>query len=59
MAEASQWLAPGGHVLVETSDQQAGSLAASIAGSGLVPQTLSDPQVGATVLIGSRPAVPE
>ncbi len=59
MAEASQWLAPGGHVLVETSEQQAGSLATSIAGSGLAPQTLSDPEVGATVLIGTRPAVPE
>jgi release factor glutamine methyltransferase len=55
-AEAPHWLAPGGHVLGECSEQQATLLADWTASHGLSAQTLSDPQLGATVVIGTRPA---
>ena len=52
-SEAPQWLAPGGHVLVETSERQAPSLAESMASYGLRPQTVSDPEMGGAVVIGT------
>lgn len=52
-AEAGEWLAPGGRLLMETSARQAGDAAGILAGAGLVPQTVSDEDLDATVLLGS------
>ncbi|SDC09327.1 putative protein N(5)-glutamine methyltransferase [Actinokineospora iranica] len=55
--EAAQWLAPGGHLLVETSAGQAPRTAACFAGSGLTPRVATEADLGATVVIGTRPRV--
>jgi release factor glutamine methyltransferase len=54
--DAWRWLAPGGHLLVETSERQAASLAATAAASGLAPRVVADDEIGATVVIATRPA---
>jgi len=55
-AAAPHWLAPGGHLLVETSERQAPRAAEAFAGSGLVPRVASSEELSATVVIGTRPA---
>jgi release factor glutamine methyltransferase len=54
-AEAPGWLAPGGHLLIETSERQAAEAAAAFAESGLVPQVTISGELSATVIIGTRP----
>jgi release factor glutamine methyltransferase len=54
-AAAPQWLAPGGHLLVETSERQAAQAAEVFAGRGLLPRVASSGELGATVVIGTRP----
>lgn len=54
--EASDWLAPGGALLVETSDSQAASAVALAEGAGLAARVSQDDQIGATVVSGTRPA---
>jgi release factor glutamine methyltransferase len=54
-AAAPQWLAPGGHLLSETSERQAERAVAVVAGSALVPQVASSRERNATVIIGTRP----
>jgi release factor glutamine methyltransferase len=54
-AEAPLWLAPGGSLLVETSERQAARAAEVFAGSGLVPQVAVSEELYATVVIGIRP----
>jgi release factor glutamine methyltransferase len=51
IAGAPRWLAPGGRLLVETSEEQAPALAADVAAAGLVPGVVTEPAVGATVVI--------
>jgi release factor glutamine methyltransferase len=51
-AGAPGWLAPGGHLLIETSDRQAPRAAAAFAGCGLVPRVASSADLDATVVIG-------
>jgi release factor glutamine methyltransferase len=53
-AAAPHWLAPGGHLLVETSERQAARMAGIAAGHGLVPRVASSREVAATVIIGRR-----
>jgi release factor glutamine methyltransferase len=53
-AAAPQWLAPGGHLLTETSEAQAPEAAETVAGCGLLPQVASSEELGATVVIGTR-----
>jgi release factor glutamine methyltransferase len=53
---ASLWLAPGGHLLVETSKLQAPQTDEIFARSGLIPRVASSDELDATVVIGSRPA---
>jgi release factor glutamine methyltransferase len=53
-AAAADWLAPGGHLLVETSSGQAAEAAAELAGHGLVPSVSSSAEIGATVVTGTR-----
>jgi release factor glutamine methyltransferase len=53
---APEWLAPGGRVLIETSERQAALTAAALAAAGLDPQVVTDEDWSATVAIGrSRP----
>jgi release factor glutamine methyltransferase len=53
--EAPQWLAPGGHLLAETSERQAAQAAEIFAGCGLVPRVARSDELSATVVIGTRP----
>jgi release factor glutamine methyltransferase len=55
-AAAPRWLAPGGHVLTETSERQAPGAAAVLGEAGLVPRVAGCEEMGATVIIGTRPA---
>jgi release factor glutamine methyltransferase len=54
-AAAPLWLAPGGHLLVETSENQAPDAAAIVAASGLIPRIITSEELDATVVIGTRP----
>ncbi|MFI1258167.1 putative protein N(5)-glutamine methyltransferase [Streptomyces netropsis] len=56
-AAAPQWLAPGGHLLVETSERQAPRTVEAFADNGLIPRVVSCDDLNATVVIGTRPAV--
>jgi release factor glutamine methyltransferase len=51
---APEWLAPGGVLLVETSDRQAPEMAAAMAAAGLSPVIRTDEDRGATVVTGRR-----
>ncbi len=53
-AEASGWLRPGGHVLLETSSGQAPAALAALAAAGLKPSLATDDELGATVVMGMR-----
>ncbi len=53
-ASAHLWLAPGGHLLVETSERQAPHTVESFAHSGLIPRVASSDELHATVVIGTR-----
>jgi release factor glutamine methyltransferase len=55
-AAAPLWLAPGGHLLVETSERQAPQTVEIFARNGLTPQVVSSDELDATVVIGTRPA---
>ncbi|WP_405140920.1 putative protein N(5)-glutamine methyltransferase [Sphaerisporangium sp. NBC_01403] len=55
VAAAPLWLAPGGHLLVETSERQADETLAAIARSGLIPRVAGFEELDATVVIGTRP----
>ncbi|PNI08288.1 putative protein N(5)-glutamine methyltransferase [Arthrobacter sp. AFG7.2] len=52
-AEAPGWLSPGGHLLVETSRQQAGATAALMAAAGLATLTARSEELDGTVVVGS------
>jgi release factor glutamine methyltransferase len=52
-AEATQWLAPGGHLLIETSERQAASTAETFARNGLSPRITSSDELDATIVIGT------
>jgi len=54
-AEASRWLAPGGHLLVETSDRQAPRTVEAFAQHGLTAQVATSDELNATVVIGRKP----
>ncbi len=51
-AAAPQWLAPGGDLLVETSERQAAPMASLAARHGLVPRVARSGDLAATVVIG-------
>jgi release factor glutamine methyltransferase len=53
---APRWLAPGGHLLVETSEEQAPAASQAFAGAGLIPRLTASEELDATVIIGTRPA---
>ena len=53
-AAAPSWLAPGGVLLVETSERQSPTMAAVMASAGLTPQVHEDDDSGATVVTGAQ-----
>lgn len=53
-AAAPDWLAPGGSLLVETSERQAPLAVAIVAGAGLTARVARCDDLGATVVIGTR-----
>jgi release factor glutamine methyltransferase len=55
-AAAPQWLAPGGHLLVEASEGQAPQAAEAMARRGLVPRVARSSALNTTVVIGTRPS---
>ncbi len=57
IAGAPAWLAPGGRLLIEVSEEQSGVAASLMAGAGLRVQTVIDDQDDdiTTVLIGRQP----
>jgi len=57
IAAAPPWLAPGGHLLVETSERQAPQTVETVARNGLIPQVASSDELNAAVVIGTRRAV--
>ncbi len=52
---APRWLAPNGHLLVETSERQAPMLVERVARNGLIPQVARSDEQNATVVIASSP----
>jgi release factor glutamine methyltransferase len=51
-AGAPAWLAPGGSLLIETSERQAPQTAAAIAAAGLRPELVTDEDWPAAAVIG-------
>ncbi len=54
-AAAPDWLAPGGHLVIETSERQAAHAVAAATRSGLLARVASSDELSATVLIASWP----
>ncbi|HET6859145.1 MAG TPA: putative protein N(5)-glutamine methyltransferase [Streptomyces sp.] len=54
-AGARQWLAPGGHLLIETSERQATRTMETFIRNGLAPRVARCEELEATVVIGTRP----
>jgi release factor glutamine methyltransferase len=57
-AAAPQWLAPGGHLLTETSQQQAAQATAELTQAGLAAWAATSAEFGTAVVTGTRAAVP-
>jgi release factor glutamine methyltransferase len=53
-AGAPDWLAPGGALLVETSERQAPAALAAFTGAGLGARLAHEEEFGTTVVIGRR-----
>jgi release factor glutamine methyltransferase len=54
--EAAEWLVPGGHLLIETSEVQAPATAAVMADAGFAARTVRSEDLDGTVVIGSKSA---
>lgn len=52
--QAPEWLAPGGHLLVETSQQQEQSTAECFRRAGLRPRVARSDELEATVVVGKK-----
>lgn len=52
-AEATRWLAPGGSLLIETSERQSRWTARAMTRGGLRARIVEDEETGATVVIGT------
>ncbi|WP_035841889.1 putative protein N(5)-glutamine methyltransferase [Kitasatospora azatica] len=52
--EAPHWLAPGGHLLFETSERQVASAVRIVTGAGLTARIAEDEDFEATVVIATR-----
>lgn len=56
-ASAPEWLAPGGHLLMETTEAQVEAATAAMEGSGLTVRVDRCEELGATVLAGTNTGV--
>jgi release factor glutamine methyltransferase len=56
-AGAAGWLAPGGHLLSETSERQVPLAEAALAAAGLTARVARSADLDATVVIGRRPVL--
>lgn len=56
---APEWLAPGGSVLVETSEEQASAAADAVVAAGLDARVATCADLAATVVLGRRAGQPE
>jgi release factor glutamine methyltransferase len=54
VAGAPDWLAPGGVLLFETSEEQAPAALATVTAAGLAARVVTDDDRGATVVVGTR-----
>jgi release factor glutamine methyltransferase len=54
-ADASEWLRSGGHLVVETSAQQAGASLAACRDAGLTAWVVSDSELDAVAVVASVP----
>jgi release factor glutamine methyltransferase len=55
VAEAPEWLAPGGHLFTEMSERQAPLAQALMIEHGLTAELVADDELGATVVHGTTP----
>jgi release factor glutamine methyltransferase len=55
MAAAPEWLAPGGHLLVETSERQAPRIGEIAMRYGLIPRVASSAELSATAIVATLP----
>ncbi len=53
-AGAPEWLAPGGHLLVETSERQADRAVEAVSAHGLAARIVTCEELYATVLVATR-----
>jgi release factor glutamine methyltransferase len=53
ITSAPPWLAPSGHLLVESSKRQAPQLVETLAGTGLIPRVATSDELNATIVIGT------
>lgn len=53
---APRWLAPGGHLLVETSEAQVPAAVDAFVAAGLEARVVVDDDAGATVVVGTLPS---
>ena len=54
IASAATWLAPGGHLLVETGERQTPQTVEAFTRGGLIPRVVSSDELNATVVIGAK-----
>jgi release factor glutamine methyltransferase len=54
VAAAPEWLAAGGSVLFETSEEQTAAALAAVRAAGLAGRVVTDDERGATVVVGTR-----
>ncbi|MEU0508800.1 putative protein N(5)-glutamine methyltransferase [Amycolatopsis sp. NPDC006125] len=54
VAGAPEWLAPGGRLLIETSEQQAPLLSRAAAGAGLAARVVTSEELDATAIVARR-----
>lgn len=59
ISEAPQWLAAGGQLLLECSEEQAEAVGQLLAAAGLVPRILRSAETDATVAVGSGADAPQ
>ncbi|BCW81158.1 N5-glutamine S-adenosyl-L-methionine-dependent methyltransferase [Arthrobacter sp. NicSoilC5] len=55
-AEGVHWLAPHGHLLIETSEQQAAGTSGILAAAGFAVRTVRSEELDGTVVVGRLPA---
>lgn len=53
-AEAAGWLAPGGHLLFETSERQVADAVAAVERGGMVAAAATSEELSATVIAGAK-----